>query len=143
VILATDGDVIRLAPGEPDVVDALPAARLLKDGLLLIPEGLRVVPERRRLSFAGIVSVAIAMDERGQIVGDIQMDMAGIPEVDATGESLADLIEDTVIDCVQGLPKARRRDPDAVSESVTRAIRGTLNGRWGKKPMCHVLVLTV
>jgi ribonuclease J len=143
VVLATDGDVIRLAPGEPDVVDALPAARLLKDGLLLIPEGLRVVPERRRLSFAGIVSVAIAMDERGQIVGDIQMDMAGIPEVDASGESLADLIEDTVIDCVQGLPKARRRDPDAVSESVTRAIRGTLNGRWGKKPMCHVLVLTV
>lgn len=143
VVLASDGDVIRLAPGEPDVVDALPAARLLKDGLLLIPEGLRVVPERRRLSFAGIVSVAIAMDDRGQIVGDIQMDMAGIPEADAGGESLADLIEETVIDCVEGLPKARRRDPDAVSESVTRAIRGTVNGRWGKKPMCHVLVVTV
>lgn len=143
VILSSDGDVIRLAPGEPDVVDTLPASRLFKDGSLLIEEASRVVPERRRLSFAGIVSVAIAMDDRGQIVGDIQMDMAGIPEVDAMGENLAELVDEVVLDCVEGLPKARRRDPDAVSESVTRAIRGTLNGRWGKKPMCHVLVVTV
>jgi ribonuclease J len=143
VILANDGDMVRLAPGEPDVVDTVPAQRLFKDGSLLIEEAARVVPERRKLGFAGIVSVAIALDDRGQIVGDIQMDMAGVPEQDAMGEDLAELVEETVIDCVEGLPKARRRDPDAVSESVTRAIRGTLNGRWGKKPMCHVLVLTV
>jgi len=143
VILANDGDMVRLAPGEPDVVDTVPAQRLLKDGSLLIEEAARVVPERRRLAFAGIVSVAIALDDRGQIVGDIQMDMAGVPEQDAMGEDLAELVEETVIDCVEGLPKARRRDPDAVAESVTRAIRGTLNGKWGKKPMCHVLVVTV
>ncbi len=143
VILANDGDVVRLAPGEPDVVDAVPAQRLFKDGSLLIEEAERVVPERRKLGFAGIVSVAIAMDDRGQIVGDIQMDMAGVPEKDALGEDFAELVEETILDCVEGLPKARRRDPDAVSESVTRAIRGTLNGRWGKKPMCHVLVVTV
>ena len=143
VILANDGDMVRLAPGEPDVVDTVPAQRLFKDGSLLIEEAARVVPERRRLAFAGIVSVAIALDDRGQIVGDIQMDMAGVPEQDAMGEDLAELVEETVIDCVEGLPKARRRDPDAVAESVTRAIRGTLNGKWGKKPMCHVLVVTV
>ena len=69
--------------------------------------------------------------------------MAGVPEKDAMGDDLGELVEETVIDCVEGLPKARRRDPDAVAESVTRAIRGTLNGRWGKKPTCHVLVVTV
>jgi ribonuclease J len=143
VILATDGDVIRLAPGEPDLVDELPAGRLYKDGMLLVEEMARVVPERRKLAFAGIVSVAIPMDERGQLVGDIEMEMAGIPEVDAEGESLAEFVEDVVLDCVETLPKARRRDPEAVRESVTRAIRGSLNSRWGKKPMCHVLVLTV
>ncbi|PTM57360.1 ribonuclease J [Phreatobacter oligotrophus] len=143
VLLANDGDVIRLAPGEPDVVDTVTAQRLFKDGTILEEEAARTVPERRRLAFAGIVSVAIAMDERGQVVGDIQLDMAGVPEKDAMGDDLGELVEETVIDCVEGLPKARRRDPDAVAESVTRAIRGTLNGRWGKKPTCHVLVVTV
>ncbi|QCI68622.1 ribonuclease J [Phreatobacter stygius] len=143
VILASDGDVIRLAPGEPDVVDAIPAARLFKDGMLLVEEAARAVPERRKLAFAGIVSVAFAMDERGHLVGDIELDMAGIPETDALGEDLGDLIGDAVLDCIETLPKARRRDPEAVRESVTKTIRGTLNGRWGKKPMCHVLVITV
>ena len=62
VLLTGDGDIIRLAPGEPDVVDALPAARLFKDGNLLIEEATPTVGERRKLSFAGIVSVAVVLD---------------------------------------------------------------------------------
>ena len=143
VLLASDGDVIRLAPGTPDVVDAIPAARLFKDGMLLVEEAARVVPERRKLGFAGIVSVAFALDDKGHLVGDIELDMAGIPETDLSGEDLGDLVADAILDCIETLPKARRRDPEAVRESVVRTIRSTLNGRWGKKPMCHVLVITV
>ncbi|MCZ0738493.1 ribonuclease J [Phreatobacter sp. AB_2022a] len=143
VLLASDGDVIRLAPGTPDVVDAIPAARLFKDGVLLVEEAARVVPERRKLGFAGIVSVAFALDDKGHLVGDIELDMAGIPETDLSGEDLGDVVADAILDCIETLPKARRRDPEAVRESVVRTIRSTLNGRWGKKPMCHVLVITV
>ena len=143
VLLASDGDVIRLAPGTPDVVDAIPAARLFKDGMLLVEEAARVVPERRKLGFAGIVSVAFALDDKGHLVGDIELDMAGIPETDLSGEDLGDVVADAILDCIETLPKARRRDPEAVRESVVRTIRSTLNGRWGKKPMCHVLVITV
>ncbi|WP_204348442.1 hypothetical protein, partial [Klebsiella pneumoniae] len=75
-------------------------------------EAARVVPERRKLAFAGIVSVAFAMDERGHLVGDIELDMAGIPEVDALGEDLGDLVGEAVLDCIETLPKARRRDPE-------------------------------
>ena len=81
------------------------------------------------------------MDERGQIVGDIQLDMAGVTEKDAMGDDLGELVEETVIDCVEGLPKARRRDPDAVAESVLgqrwhraalrlAAHRGPHQGEW-------------
>jgi ribonuclease J len=41
------------------------------------------------------------------------------------------------------LPRKRRGDPDAVAESVKRAVRSAIVQRWGKKPMCHVHVLTV
>ncbi len=143
VILANDGDVVRLAPGEPDVVDTVAAQRLFKDGSLLIEEAERVVPERRKLGFAGIVSVAIAMDERGQIVGDIQMDMAGVPEKDALGEDLAELVEDVVSTASTTYAGAAPDPERGLARASTRAIRGTLNGRWGKKPMCHVLVVTV
>ena len=44
---------------------------------------------------------------------------------------------------VEGLPRARRRDPDAMAESVRRAVRAVINEHWGKKPICLVHVLTV
>jgi ribonuclease J len=41
------------------------------------------------------------------------------------------------------LPKPRRRDPDAVEESIRRAVRGALSQNWGKKPLVYVHVLIV
>jgi ribonuclease J len=48
-----------------------------------------------------------------------------------------------VVSTVEGLPRARRRDPDAMAESVRRAVRAAINEQWGKKPLCYVHVLTV
>jgi ribonuclease J len=44
---------------------------------------------------------------------------------------------------VESLPKPKRRDPDALAEAVRRAVRAALAEQWGKKPICHVHVLTV
>ena len=35
------------------------------------------------------------------------------------------------------------RDPDALAESVRRAVRSAVNEEWGKKPLCFVHVLEV
>jgi ribonuclease J len=48
-----------------------------------------------------------------------------------------------VLTTFDSLPRGKRRDPDAVAEAVRRAVRSAIAGRWGKKPMCHVHVLTI
>ena len=62
VVLCRNGDLIRLAPGDPAIIDEVPAGRLYKDGCLLVDAQARTVADRRRLGFVGIVSVALAMD---------------------------------------------------------------------------------
>jgi ribonuclease J len=56
---------------------------------------------------------------------------------------IADEVFDLVVSTVENLPRARRRDPDAVAESVRRAVRSEINDQWGKKPLCVVHVLMV
>src|SRR5262249_47786328 len=51
VLVCQNGDLIRLAPGPAEIIDEVPAARLYKDGRLLIEADVRTVPERRRLGF--------------------------------------------------------------------------------------------
>jgi ribonuclease J len=142
VILCGDGDLVRLAP-DAGIIDELPAARLYKDGSLLIEAQARTVGERRKLSFAGIVVVSMAISDKGALLANPEVELIGIPEVNAGKQSMTEIAYDAVVETFEHLPKPRRRDPDAVEESVKRAVRAAVAGNWGKKPMCIVHVVAV
>jgi ribonuclease J len=143
VVLCGDGDLLQLAPGPAGVVDEVPAARLYKDGTLLLAAEARTVAERRKLSFAGIVVVALAVNDKGALLADPEVELVGIPEVNADKRSMAEIAYDAVIETMESLPKPRRRDPDAVEEAVRRAVRAAIAANWGKKPICLVHVVAV
>jgi ribonuclease J len=143
VLTCENGDLVRLAPGRARVVDEVPAARLYKDGRLIVEAEGRTLPDRRRLAFAGIVTVALALTERGDIAADPVLELTGIPDRNAEGEPLEDIAQQAAISTVEQLPRARRRDPDTVAEAVRGAVRSALAAHWGKKPMCRVHVLTL
>jgi ribonuclease J len=142
-LICRDGDVVRLAPNGPDVVDEIPAGRWYKDGRILVAAEAKTVADRRRLGFAGIVSVAMALSERGELVADPEIELTGIPETAPDGSAFVELVYDAVVGAFDSMPKQRRRDPDAVAEAARRAVRAELSSQWGKKPMCHVQVLLV
>jgi ribonuclease J len=143
VVQCRNGDLVKIAEGHTGIIDEVPSGRLYKDGSILVEADSRTVADRRRLSFAGSVSVAIAIDDKGQLAADPELDLIGIPERDRAGELIADAVYDAVEETMESLPRKRRSDPDAVAEAVRRAVRASVTQRWGKKPMCHVHVLTV
>jgi ribonuclease J len=143
VILCRDGELIRLAPGDPAKIDEVPAGRVYKDGALLVSAGERTVADRRRLGAAGVVSLALALSRQGELLADPEITLSGLPEADARGKRLQEIAYDAVLEVFESMPRAVRRDPDAVAESVRRAVRAALGAAWSKKPVCHVLVLPV
>ena len=143
VVLCGDGDLVRLAPGPAGVIDEVPAARLYKDGVLLISAEGRTVADRRRLSFSGIVVVALAMSDKGALLADPDVELIGIPETNADKESMFEIAYDAVVETFEQLPKPRRRDPQAVEEAIKRGVRAAIAGNWQKKPICLVQVITV
>jgi ribonuclease J len=143
VLVCGNGDLVRLAPGPAEIIDQLPSGRLYKDGALVIEAEARTIAARRRLSFSGIVSVAIAINEKGALVTYPEIELIGLPESDAGGAPLLELARRAVEETFETLPKPHRRDPDEVAESLRRAVRAAIAERWGKKPICHVHVLVV
>jgi ribonuclease J len=142
VIQCRNGDLVRIAP-DARVIDEVPAGRIYKDGSLLVASDARTVADRRRLSFAGAISVALALTEDGRLAADPEFDLIGIPERDREGGLMHEAVHHAIIETFDSLPRGRRRDPDSVAEAVRRAVRAAIAGRWGKKPMCHVHVLPV
>src|SRR4029077_17313460 len=123
VVTCRNGDLVRLGPGDPGIIGELPSGRLYRDGTILEDAKSRAVVERRRMGFAGCIFVALAVSEKGELAEDPEVDLVGIPEKNTKGEAFDDIVFDTVVATAEGLPRARRRDPDAMAESIRRAVR--------------------
>ncbi len=142
VIRAFNGDMVQLT-GDARVIDRVQAGRIYKDGDILIDGQDRALPERRKLSFAGVVSVAIAMDVNGKLMSDAEILTTGLPSKTTTGESLDSFILELAEDLLETIPKNKRRDPQAVRQFVERGLRNGISREWDKKPVCHVMVTLV
>jgi ribonuclease J len=143
VVGCRNGDIVQLSPGPSGIVDQFQSGRLYKDGALLTSESEPAVRDRKRLAFAGIISVAVAIQGRGELADEPVVEFSGIPEQAGSRGSMFDLIVDAVHSGFESMPKPRRRDPDQVEEAIRRSVRGAVNAAWGKKPTCHVLVLQI
>jgi ribonuclease J len=143
VLRAFDGDLIRFAPGEVSAIGKVASGRRLKDGAILLPADQASVGQRRRLAFAGVVSIALALTPRGEMAGDPDVMIAGLPDRTSEGAAIDALIDEAIFEAFEGLPLGKRRDPDVVSSAVERVVRNSVNAVWGKKPQVHVLVVEV
>ena len=60
-----------------------PLDGLFRDGNLIVPDADGPVKARRKLSFAGIAVVSMAMSRRGDILAEPDVVLEGVPLVDA------------------------------------------------------------
>lgn len=135
-----NGDLLRLAPGDPEIIDQVPNGRIYKDGNLIGSEEAMGVRDRRKLSFAGHVSVNVVLDERYELAGEADLVAIGVARTDESGEDMEDLMLDAAEGAVNSIPRVRRKDLDLVAEAVRRAVRNAANDAWGKKPIVTVFV---
>jgi len=135
-----NGDMFRLAPGEPEIVDQVPFGRIYKDGRLIGTDEAMGIRDRRKLSFAGHVAVNVVLDERYELAGDPDLVAIGVAKANKVGEDMEELLVDAAAGAVESIPCTRRKDLDMVSEAVRRAVRGAANEVWGKKPIVTVFV---
>src|SRR5829696_1200703 len=142
-LMIRNGDLVKLAPGDPEIIDEVQAGRLYKDGSLLIQAESRTVADRKRLSFSGVISVALAINDKGQLLADPEVEMIGIPDGTADGIPMDDIAYNAVVETFDTLPKARRRDPDSVAEAIRRGVRAAVAQHWRKKPNVTVHILIV
>jgi ribonuclease J len=144
IVLEThDGAMIRLAPDPVEQVDELDLNRLYKDGQLIGDLEAVGVAERRRLSFAGHVTVFVAVDAKGETAAEPAVRLLGVPATDNTGRSLEDAALDAVMETLDSVPRPMKRDAEALSEAIRRSVRAAVAQAWGKKPICTVFVTVV
>ena len=140
VVRARNGAMVRLAPGPAAIIDDVPVGRLYRDGTILTRADDGQVRDRRRLSFAGTVSVSLVLSDKGALLAEPEVALTGLPIANGEGVSFETIVRDAASGTIDSIPRPKRKDQALVSEAVRRSVRAAVNQAWGKKPMCSVLL---
>lgn len=139
-VVLEDGDILRLAPGVPTVIDSAPTGRLAVDGTALVPLKGGIMAARRRMLFNGVVVGSVAIDKAGKLRGPAQVSAPGLFEED---EAARAEIEAEFTQNLDDLPAALRNDDAAWQDAARAALRRVVGKRYGKRPMVAVHMLRV
>ncbi|GAB0115009.1 ribonuclease J [Acidisoma sp. C75] len=139
-LMLEDGDILRLAPGTPQIVDSAPVGRLAVDGNRLVPMTGGVMGARRRMLFNGVVVASLAVDQGGRVLGQPQLSAPGLFEAEdaETSRMVAEFSA-----AIGELPAPIRRDDFSLLESARAALRRVVGRRVQKRPLVDVHLMRI
>ena len=136
-VVQKNGDMIRLAPGDPQKISEVRVGRLVLDGDVILPADGTTLNERRKLSVNGLIAVALPLDGAGRL--------AGRPVIRALGVPIEQDHDDFIADATDAAEKAVTSGGDdaKVREAVRLAVRRCATLWTGKKPIVEVMRLDI
>ena len=143
-ITPRNGQMVQLAPGRAKVVDEVPSGRLYLDGNQLVPsDGVGLI-ERKKIAHSGILTISVAIDDRGRAVDGPLVSARGFSEPDGSAaDDLLDALDDAAEKAFEKMKLRAREDDDLVEKNVGRAVRKLCERIAGRKPLVDVIVLRV
>jgi ribonuclease J len=137
-----NGDMVRLAPGRAEVIDEVPAGRLYVDGNVIVPASAEPLRERRHAAYNGVLTVALALDDKGKLVSGPQVRAIGLPGDDEY--PVADALDDLADEAEAALKKLKgedRDDDETVEAAIKRVVKKAGQRIWDRRPVVEVTVL--
>lgn len=138
VLVQSNGDVVRLAPGAPAIIGHERTGRLVLDGDVILPADGSTLNERRRIMQYGVIAVAVVLDGRGGLAADPEIRLQGVP----VEEDRDDFVKECE-EAVEAVVGQGKQNDDALREALRLGVRRVATDWTGKKPVVEIMLLRV
>ena len=138
-MLIENGDVLRLAPGKPEIVDEVSVGRVVAETDGLVGVGDDMFRTRRRLMAHGTILVGVVLDDEGSVLATPQLTALGAFELERFAELRSRTVE-AVTDAVEDLNDSAVKDDERVREAVRVAVRQALDLPRHRRPIVEVQI---
>ena len=132
-IVQSNGDIVRLAPGDAGKIAEVRHGRLVLDGDIIAPADGESIAMRRRISGEGVIVVVLSRGDKPAL------EVMGLP----LDEDMPEFIQEAQNDILKAIGKLKghhANDPAAVHEAARLAARRAAR-RWaGKSPQVRVVM---
>ncbi|MEE2966044.1 MAG: ribonuclease J [Acidobacteriota bacterium] len=142
VLLAEDGDVIRLAPGPGRIEGRIATGRALMDGTRSAEVGADVLRQRRQLAADGVVVPVITLSLDGLVEGTPDVVTRGMV-IDARTSTLLETLPAVAADVIRAAGPDERVDPAALTEHVRLELQRVFRKQAGRRPLVLPVILEI
>ncbi len=137
-IKVSNGEIIRLAPGEPQVVDKVTSGRVYLDGKVLIDNDSPVLKERRNMAANGYMEITVLISKNGQIKNNPIITLKGIPFIEEDASEIEYDLEDVVMDTCKSFNLNNSKQEKNLIDTLKGNCRKLINDKSGKKPFVNI-----
>jgi ribonuclease J len=137
-IKVNNGEIIRLAPGEPQVIDKVTSGRVYLDGKVLIDNDSPVLKERRNMAANGYMEITVLISKNGQIKNNPIITLKGIPFIEEDASEIEYDLEDVVMDTCKNFNLNNSKQEKNLIDTLKGNCRKLINDKSGKKPFVNI-----
>ena len=135
-LVQSNGDVVRLAPGEPAIIGHERTGRLVLDGDVILPADGGTISERRRIAMQGVIAVAVVLDAGGKLAVDPEIRLQGVPVEEDRNDFVREAEE-----AVERVIEKGAANEDALREALRLGVRRVATEWTGKKPIVEIMLM--
>jgi len=133
----SNGEIVRLSPGEPQVVDKVTWGRMYLDGKVLITNDSQILKERRSMASNGYMEISVLI-KNGEIKNNPIITLKGIPLLDEDAAEIEYDLEDIVMDTCKTFNLNNSKQEKNIIETLKGNCRKLISEKSGKKPLVNI-----
>ncbi len=137
-VKVNNGEIIRLAPGEPEVVDKVTWGKVYLDGKILIDNDSKVLKDRRNIAANGYMEITVLISKNGQLKNNPIITLKGIPLNEEDESEIEYDLEDIVMDTCKTFNLNNSKQEKNLIDTLKGNCRKLINDKSGKKPLVNI-----
>jgi len=142
-MLIENGDMIRIAPGEPKIIDKVHNGKLYVDGNRVIDDQSRFLKDRKNIAHNGLMDVTLVISKKGNIDRNPIINIRGLPFNDEELDECFYEMEDEILKTSKAYSLNNKKHEKNLIDALKSNLKKIIYSKTRKRPYTNITLIRV
>jgi len=142
-MLIENGDMIRIAPGEPKIIDKVHNGKLYVDGNRVIDDQSRFLKDRKNIAHNGLMDVILIISKKGNLDRNPIINIRGLPFNDEELDECFYEMEDEILKTSKAYSLNNKKHEKNLIDALKSNLKKIIYSKTRKRPYTNITLIRV
>jgi len=142
-MLIENGDMIRIAPGEPKIIDKVHNGKLYVDGNRVIDDQSRFLKDRKNIAHNGLMDVTLIISKKGNLDRNPIINIKGLPFNDEELDGCFYEMEDEILKTSKAYSLNNKKHEKNLIDALKSNLKKIIYSKTRKRPYTNITLIRV